>query len=535
MKLTGRLLIPCAMAAAGLFASLGPTLVSGLARIQTDKGDTRLVNYFLEHAYLWAADRAPHTDLWSPPYFYPERNTAAYSDPMLGAVPFYVPWRLIGFLPDTSLQLWMLTVSLLNFAAFFLLSRQIGFGTTASSFGSFLFSFASMRNAQIGHQHLIPHFFTVAAVAACIGLFREAEASRRAVRIWIGVFFAALVAQIYAGFYLAWFLALGLTLAFVWALVFEETRRRLLALLRGYPVTILVATAASVVAVWPLMTHYLEASRTVGLRDLDTARSMLASPLAWLDMGPKSWLYGWTSGLGWFRGLEPFEWEKRLGIGLVTPLAACWGLWSNRTSVGVRLLIAVTLSILLLSTVFPGGRTLWGLVFAVFPAAKAIRAVSRVGFLLLIPASLGLSLAVEGASRAARARVLLPLGLLVVLEQGQTTPSYDKREARDRVAAIARTMPSSCEAFFFSPVRTRGLFWETQVDALWVEMATRVPTINGYSSSLPPKWSPLLDHAIQSERPTDEARLNRALGDWVDSHGLDRGRVCWLQVPDDEP
>src|SRR5690242_4521261 len=80
----------------GMLLAFYPVLFSGFARVSGDLGDSRLLNYLLEHDYRWLLRQPAHRDLWSPPFFYPEANVGAYSDILLSAGPCYWPWRLLG-------------------------------------------------------------------------------------------------------------------------------------------------------------------------------------------------------------------------------------------------------------------------------------------------------------------------------------------------------------------------------------------------------------------------------------------------------
>lgn len=95
----------------GMAMAHRPMLASGLARVQTDTGDPRLLNSILEHGYRWAIGDPKHGDFWSPPFFFPARNAAGYSDVLLGTAPAYWGWRAFGTEPDTAFQLWLLTLS----------------------------------------------------------------------------------------------------------------------------------------------------------------------------------------------------------------------------------------------------------------------------------------------------------------------------------------------------------------------------------------------------------------------------------------
>ena len=54
-----------------------PMLLSGMNRTQSDIGDSRLNNYFLEHSYRWITQHPQDSNFWSPQFFYPQLNTMA--------------------------------------------------------------------------------------------------------------------------------------------------------------------------------------------------------------------------------------------------------------------------------------------------------------------------------------------------------------------------------------------------------------------------------------------------------------------------
>jgi hypothetical protein len=70
----------------------------------------------LENEYLWAIS-AGRRSLWSPGFFFPVPNVAAFGDVELGSLPFYAPWRLLGCPYDTAFQLWCMTSLSLDFVA----------------------------------------------------------------------------------------------------------------------------------------------------------------------------------------------------------------------------------------------------------------------------------------------------------------------------------------------------------------------------------------------------------------------------------
>ncbi len=164
------------------------------------------------------------------------------------------------------------------------------------------------------------------------------------------------------------------------------------------------------------------------------------------------------------------------------------------------------------------------------PGAAAIRAVARIGILMLIPAGLGVAFFVDEMRPR---RVLLALVLAIgVLEQAQTTPSWDKLAVRRDVASLAGSIRGECGAFLFTPLAGSGAGRsgfendKHQLDAMWAALLTGVPTINGFSGNTPPGRD---FGQITVHDETDERRLARRLADWSRRWGLQAQRVCWVR------
>jgi hypothetical protein len=341
-----------------------PMILSGLGRMQTDLGDTRFNNYVLEHSYRWFRGEPNHADFWSPPMFFPTRNAASYSDLLLSVAPIYGAFRWLGLAADTSFQLWMIAVSGLNFAmAFHLLRRRLGLGPMAACAGAFLFAFGAPRINQLGHEQLLPQFFSLVTVDALLGLFADdgAGPGRRGM-LWLAAGLG-LVAQFYEGFYLGYFLFLAIGFAAGLALLWPSTRGALLATLRRDALPIAATAAVCGLLMGPMVLHYLDAARTVEKRNFFVVtRPIVASWKSLLYLGPDSWLWGWPSRLGF--SPRPYEGEKRLGIGMITTLACAVGLYWNRGRPAIRLIAAAGLIVLLLGISVPRNAAI-GLAMAV--------------------------------------------------------------------------------------------------------------------------------------------------------------------------
>ena len=539
----------------GLYLALRPMFVSRFADVPGNTLDSRLVNYLLEHGYRTLVGARDWQGFWNPPFFYPARNVAAYTELFLGTAPLYWIWRLLGWSADGSFQLWLVCMVLLNFSVCFLWLRDcVVASSLGASFGAFLFAFSSARMAQIPHPQLQTHFLSVVAIHALCRLSRATEASRRendraramgswSERGWLALFFAALSAQLYAGFYLGWFLLLGLLLFASWAMVLRESRIRLLRMVEPHRGWIALLVAASALSLAPMLVHYLGAARELGLRSYaKEVAHYVPRAQTWLYMGDGSWLYGWMNGLAPWRNLESPQ-EQAMGLGFLTSILVLLGLWSRRREPFVPPLVLAAGSLIVLVTSFDGRVTLWRFVAPWIPGAMAIRAISRIGLLLLVPGAVGLA----SFLGARRAWLAAGLGLLCILEQARDVPAYHRLVERQRIDAIVEQLAGrSCAYFYFSPVlatvpgRSTGslrfmLDWfeRQHVDAMWAGMSAAVPTINGFSGNGPPGWEGLEFGAITS--PRDEERLDKALARWIRLEKLDPAGLCWIKLPETIP
>ncbi len=524
-------LVPALVGLAGLLVTMRVPLASGLDRIHADEGDARHQNYVLEHAYLAMTGNPAHADVWSPPVFFPRRDTGPYSEMLLGAVPFYAPLRLAGFEPDTALQLFTALVLALNFGASYLLFRSgYGFGLAGSSAGAYLFAFGAYRGAHLGHHLLLPQFFTAIALLALSRVLKTSSGnSTLAVAGWSALFSLAVVGQIYAGIHLGWFLLFCLGVGLPVALADPGSRQPVASLLRTRWPILATCAIASALAVAPLLAHHVQAVRETGGRSYALVADFLPPLKAWLNPGPFSWVYG--SWLGRWKVVSslPFFWEKAFFPGLVTGLTVLWGIRRTWDRPAVRVGAITGAVVVLLATSWPGGHSFWRFVYDIVPGAQGMRAVGRLSLLLLVPMGAGMAAAVDDLlSRRVAYPVVAALLLAAGLEQVQALPSYDRRPVRERVARVAAAIPAGCTAFFYSPVRSGTAHWVTQLDGMWASLKTGVPTANGYSSNMPPGWEPLMAHELADP---GETRVKENVADWEKRNGLAPGTICVVSLP----
>jgi hypothetical protein len=564
-----------------------PMLASGLRLTQADLLDSRFNHYLLEHSYLWLNHDPNHASFWNAPFEYPAPNVLAYSDVMICFAPPYWAWRAVGFLPDTAFQLWMLTVAAINFLmAFFVLRRGMRFRTAGAWCGAVLFAAMGSRAAQLEHQQLYCQFYVLLTLYALIRLFNEggvdiarllpplppgegwgegrikkilvepsisqfpltpalsrgergqdwrfvngslierptSQASPSPAR-WIILAGAGLALQFWGGFYMGFFLLLTIAIGFTWAMILPASRRRLREVMTGRAWAILIVTAVGMsIALAPLAIHYLQVARAEGKPDDAAVTAMLPTPKSWLYMGPDSLLYG---RLQWAFDDQPVREELAIGVGFLTLIAAAMGFSRGRRQITYKLLGAVTLTVIILATRIHEHSSLWWHVRSFVPGAFAIRAVARIGLLLAIPVAVGLARFVDRFNVNWPARLALLIVPLCFLEQiHHNARSYDKFEMREEVSRISSAIPRDSVAFFYTGKNPER--WPLdQVTAMWASIQSGIPTINGYSGSLPRAERTLITTG-SAITPGNEQGTRLQLLEWLSLNQMNPASVAWI-------
>jgi hypothetical protein len=350
-----RIALAVGVGALGVLMAHYPMIFSGFRRLQTDLGDVRLIHYLLEHGYLWVRRVPGHLEFWSPPFFYPARNVAAYSDVILSVGPVYWVYRILGASPDLSFGLWLVSMSVLNFAAGLLFFRKgLGFGIPAAVAGSALLAFGAPRLNQLNHPQLLPFFFPLLSLYALSRLaIDKSLGSKARAGCWM-LAMAGLVAQLYTGVYLGWFSIVGLGLAAAVALAMPAYRGIVVEVARRDVWAIAAAGATAALLLVPFLAHYLPAAREVGPEYIHTLRGFHPRLGSWFDVGANHWLWGWTAQPGWAGDFPVLEGEHHLGIGFLTPVLCAVGLYLGRAWPICRLAAVVAFVIWFATTYMPG-------------------------------------------------------------------------------------------------------------------------------------------------------------------------------------
>jgi len=414
-----------------------------------------------------------------------------------------------------------------------LLGRSLGLSRLGSGTAATLFAFSMPRSQQLNHVQLIPQFWTPLCLFGLVASWRAWRANRSlAARLWAGFSLACVAGQVAAGVYLGDFLVLGLlalaSLGAVRIATDSVARADVRHFVERTATAWLVGGAFAAALLFPIGAAYARAHRELGGRDWREVGLMLPRVVSYLAPYPGSTFYGWLKPFG--AGL-PVSWEHTMFAGFAPLIALAWlamAGWRRKLPVA-EWVVAATLGVwclACLTTLYLGSYhgdpvSLWRLV-SVLPGLDALRGVSRVTLLQLLPAGLAVGIAVTALMRSARRWQVVLGGLLAVLplveNWSQCPANVSRDEILSRARAVADSVPTSCEVFFWRG-RASDPAFVVHLDAMSASMDLGKPTVNGYSGHEPPGW-PFLD--------PQGATLPR-LEEWLDREGKPGTAICLLQ------
>lgn len=499
----------------------GEMFASGMALYPSDPADPRYSEFQFEHAWRWltGAFDGGYFDL---PMGYPVPNMIAHSEPLLSFAPFYWLFRVVGLPSSISHPSWLALIAAVNFAAFFLLMhRRFRVDRFAASAAAFLFAFGLARAAQIGHSQLWPAFYLVVVVGGLHALLAE-SASPRA-RAWgAPVVVIGMALQAWGCMYNAVFFAYVCLVTALFAMAHPTWRPRAWrAVLATRPLGIACALLA-LASLWPLWNAYLPVADNTAAWNPREAYALQPRLGSLLYVRPASWYYTWMTthtALGRLPALH----EQALGIGLLTSGVVAYTIARNWRKAGVQLFGVLVAVLLVPAIVWPGGQTLWSDWNGRLPGLDALRATSRMGALLLIPASVALGVFAQRRLDAKRPKIWVAVVLLCVLEQGSRTPTFDNRPYEQVVARIAEHVDPNADAFFYIGAG-RVPSWFSQIDGLLASQRSGVPTVNMYSSRTPDGFETLMHNSV-ARNPRMLRGVERDLAGWLALHEIESDRV----------
>lgn len=452
-----------------------------LSYIPGDLGDSRLINYFLEHGHRWLS--GSNKFFWSADFMYPFKNTIAISDNMLGTMPIYSFWRLLGFSFETSYQLWWLSICSLNFWCCYVVSKKWGFNITTASIMAWLFAFSIFNLGQLNYMQTIIRFCV--PLAFYFGHKSITAYSLKNLILYLLCIVLQMYSVMYTGFYLFYFsLLYVLIYCFInksikqtMTFYFKMNLYKTLLVLFGFTVLLFVL-------IWP----YYEMSKIIGLR---LFKEVVPNLPVWQSfLFPSDSSITWHIFSSWFKPNIENWWLHTLFIGLVPLLVLCTspiyllikGLKKQTVSITLKTFIITSIILALLHLRTENGLSLYALIFKL-PGINSIRVPIR-----FMHVELFLLLFVLGKFMNNISQKFVIIFCIIFFIDNcfnpEILPRTKKAELVERKDKLLKTISSENIKNYESIalLDTVNASYSTHLDAMLVSQYLNKPCINGYSS-----------------------------------------------------
>lgn len=232
------------------------------SKIPGDFGDARFNNYILEHGYKFITGRV--NSYWDAPFMFPYKSSISFSDNLLGTVPIYSIYRILNFSRETSFQLWLLTMFLLNYTITYFVLKKWSQNSILAAVGSYIFAFSILLVGNIYNVQTMPRFI-IPLLFYWGWLYLKEKKIIHLYGLGIG-----LVYQFYCGIYLGFFTFYVLIFFVIsYFLVFKDKEFLLQFKQKTILLKTLVAITVSSILLLPLMIPYFENSKINGFRSFE--------------------------------------------------------------------------------------------------------------------------------------------------------------------------------------------------------------------------------------------------------------------------
>lgn len=489
-----------------------------LEYIPGDKGDSRFINYLLEHGYKWATGSVE--SFWNAEFMYPFQHTIAISDSMLGTMPIYSIWRIIGFSPETSYQFWWICICALNYWCSFFVFKKWFNRSDIALILAWIFAFSLFNLGQLNYMQMIIRFMVPLVFYAAYKMV-NAPSIKYLFFFCFGVAFQFYCAM-YTGFYLMYFSLLFILIyAFVSKKWFEMTFY--------FKKNNLVYTSSififSILAMLWLMVPYLSMSKILGLR---LYREVIINLPLW-----NSFLFPHESSVTWrflFNIAKPNVngwWLQYLFTGIIPFIAMIispfyllrnW-LKKYTTSSILKSLIITSIIIILLHLRTEGGLTLYALIFK-FPGINSMRVLNRFMhvelFILLLICGYLLS--------KLKKKYFFPIIFLVFADNLFST-EFIPREKKAELIKRKENLLTELKMHKYESFKAAALIDTTQpayitnLDMMLVSQIAGIKTVNGYSSSCPNDFGEFFN-----------TNSKKGLFDWLASQKVNKEEILVIDI-----
>ena len=415
-----------ALALTGLTAVMTHPLLAGAARaLPHDLGDPLLNSFILG----WDADRALHgfRGLWSAPFFFPQRDTLALSEHLLGVALFTSPVVWVTRNPILAHNVAFFASYVLAGLGMYLLARSLWGRRDAACLAALAFAFAPHRVMHLPHLQILMSGWMSVSLWGLHGYF--ATGSRRALAVFAAAFALLGLSNGYFLYFFSVPVAIVIVAHAVRAWVSPGSAGRAAAMRRDLA-NLGLAGLAILGAIAPVALAYLRVRQTYGFRR--SVGEMAGYSARWADA------FRIPEGLWAWKGvLSVGEGERMLFPGVtIVALAALAALSFRKPApggaaarqAGWRWLVGTYAAILAAGIWLAAGPAVpgpYGLLVRFVPGFDGLRVPAR--FIVIV----ALALSVLGSAGAAwllgRLRPRAALAVAILLGSAITIEGYGGR------------------------------------------------------------------------------------------------------------
>ena len=483
-------LLPLIMLIAGIWLFPLDILQRDLSLMPGDKGDSRLVNYILEHGHNFLTGKT--TNYWDAPFMYPEKMTMAYSENLIGAVPLYSLFRIFKFDRETSFQLWFLSLFVLNFICAYWALKKWTDSRLLSSVGAYIFAFSIFILTHINHAQVFPRF----AIPLIIYWFWNWIKNKNLSSFYLLT--AGIVYQFYCGIYLGFFIVYILLFVFITYLMVYRDKQLLPWLKEGKNIfKHLLTIIIGLLFLIPMFIPYIEISSSSGYRDFEEVLSYIPTWRSYFSAIPESAIWRFLS---WhIREQGGNWWELFLFPGLLAYLGILLFPFAYKKATNKKELVFILLSLLLLVvfTLNINGFTLYKLFFNL-PGFGSMRALNRIinAEIFLIVLLMVAVLKVYETSKWKNVLLLLPLLVIIDNSTSYWERRYQKQEVQQREKETKDRIQkyiTGNKAIAYQHYNLLGQEAFAHIDVMIACQDLNVPCVNAYTGLYPDKYKGFLN------------------------------------------
>jgi hypothetical protein len=492
-----------------------------LEYVPGDAGDTRLINYILEHGYRFIS--GAENSFWNAGFMYPYKNPIALSDNLIGVFPFYALFRSIGLTEIGAYQFWWIIMISLNFWCCFYACKKWLQEVLLSSIIAFVFAFGFYNISQLGHGQVMVKFCVPLVFYFAYQLYTAPSLKH------LGFYLLFTTWQFYSVIYIGFFLFYSsLLLLFVLSVVHKDVNWFKFYFRRENLMKTLLFLGAALLFLILLFLPYMSAIKDVGLKRFYEVVPFLPTFTSYFFSHDSSLLYPFLSEFG----KTKFEqwWLFTLFPGFFALSGIIFFMFyflykKIKKQFIDKHLLSVFLTALCIFILFlrtESGNTLFFMIFK-FPGINSLRALTRI---LHVEVFLFLLLSAFLIKNHVRPNIIWHL-IIILFVIGDNyflagkTLRTEKKELLHRRSVMERKIllanPKNYEAIAVLCDSCKNIELH-HLDVMVAAQGLNLKTINGYSSSCKDELRPFF------EKGDRESLLK-----WLRYSNIKEERVCIIE------